>query len=57
MTFGDVYEQGYCFRLVIFIDRRYRFGDVNERVYFNDVNKLGKWQLVMLMNRIVIFNW
>ncbi len=57
MTIGDVYEQGYCFWLVMFMDRRYHFGDVNEKVYFSDVNKLGKGQLVMLMNRIVVFNW
>ncbi len=39
MTIGDVYEQGYCFQLVMFMDRRYRFGDINEKVYFSDVNK------------------
>ncbi len=42
MTIGDVNEQEYCFRLVMFMDRRYCFGDVNEKVYFSDVNKLGK---------------
>ncbi len=42
MTIGDVNEQVYCFRLVMFMDRRYRFGDVNEKVYFSDVNKLGE---------------
>ncbi len=42
MTIGDVYEQGYCFRLVMFMNRRYRFGDVNEKVYFSDDNKGGK---------------
>jgi hypothetical protein len=42
MTIGDAYEQGYCFCLVVFMDRRYRLGDVNEMVYFSDVNILGK---------------
>ncbi len=55
MTIGDVNEQEYQFRLVMVIDRGYCFGDVNEQVYFSDVNKLGEWQLVMLMNRSIIF--
>ena len=42
MTIGDVNEQGYCFRLVMFMDRRYSVGDVNGKVYFSDVNKLGE---------------
>ncbi len=42
MTFGYVNEQGYCFQLVMFMDRRYCFGDVNEQVCFSDVNKLGE---------------
>jgi hypothetical protein len=42
MTIGDVNEQKYHFRLVMFMDRVYHFGDVNEKVYFSDVNKLGK---------------
>ncbi len=42
MTIGDVNEQWYCFRLMMFMDRRYGFGDVNEKVYFSDVNKLGE---------------
>ncbi len=42
MTTGDVNEQGYCFCLVTFMDRRYCLGDVNEKVYFSDVNKLGE---------------
>ena len=42
MLIGDVNEQGYCFRLVIFMDRRYCFGDVHEKVYFSDVNILGE---------------
>ncbi len=42
MTIGDVNEQGCCFQLVMFMDRRYRFGDVNEKESFSDVNKLGE---------------
>ncbi len=42
MTIGDVNEQEYCFQLMMFIDRVYLFSDVNEKVYFSDVNKLGK---------------
>ncbi len=57
MTFGDVNEQGYDFWLVMYMDRKYHFGDVNEFNYFSDVNKLGKWQLVMSMNRGMIFDW
>jgi hypothetical protein len=30
------------------------FGDVNEKVFFSDVNKQGKWQLAMLMDRGII---
>ncbi len=40
MPFGDANEQGYDFWLVMFMDTKYRFGDVNEFVYFSDVNKL-----------------
>ncbi len=42
MTIGDVNEQGYCFRLVMFMDRRYPFGDVNKqyRLVFSDANEL-----------------
>ncbi len=40
MTFSDVNKQGYDFRLVLFMDTKYRFGDVDEYVYFSDVNKL-----------------
>ncbi len=57
MTIGDVNEQKYYFWLVMFMDRGYCFGDVNEKVYFSDVKKLGEWQLVMLMNRSIIFDW
>ncbi len=42
MTFGDVNEQGYDFRLVMFMNRKYIFGVVNEFSYFSDVNELGK---------------
>ncbi len=42
MTFGDVNEQGYDFRLVMFMERKYFFGDVNEFSYFSDVSELGK---------------
>jgi hypothetical protein len=30
------------------------FDDVNEKVFFSDVNKQGKWQLVMLMDKGII---
>jgi hypothetical protein len=42
MTIGDVNEQEYCFQLVMFTDWVHHFIDVNEKVYFSDVNKLGK---------------
>ncbi len=54
MTIGDVNNQEYCFQLVMSMDRGYCFGEVNEQVYFSDVNKLSEWQLVMLMNRSLI---
>ena len=54
MTIGDVNEQEYCVWLVMFMDRGYQYGDVNEKVYFSDVIKLGEWQLVMLMNRSIV---
>jgi hypothetical protein len=54
MTIGDVNEQEYHFWLVMFMDRGYRFGDVNEKVYFSDVIKLNEWQLVMLMNMSIV---
>ncbi len=47
MTIGDVNEQKYCFRLMMVMDRGDQYGDVNEKVYFSDVIKLGEWQLVM----------
>ncbi len=55
MTIGDVNEQEYHFWLVMFMERVYHFSDVNKKVYFGDVNKLGKWQLVMLIIRDIIF--
>ncbi len=57
MTFGDVYEKGCDFWLVMFMDRRYRFGDVKELDYFSDVKELQRWQLVMSMNRGMFINW
>ncbi len=39
------------------MDRVYHFSDVNKKSYFCEVNKLGKWQLVMLMNRDIVINW
>ncbi len=51
MTIADVYEQGYVYQLVMFMDTKYCFGDVNEFVYFSDVNEQVWWQLVMSMNR------
>ncbi len=57
MTFGDVYEKGCDFWLVMFMDRRYRFGDVKEFVYFSDVKELRRWQLVMSMNRGMFIDW
>jgi hypothetical protein len=39
------------------IDRVYHFSDVNEKVYFCDVNKRGKQQLVMLMKRNIVIDW
>jgi hypothetical protein len=57
MTIADDNEQEYCFQLVMFMDRVYHFGGVNEKVYFSKDNKLGKWQLVMLMNRDIVIDW
>ncbi len=54
MSIGDVNEQEYRFPLVMFMDRGYQYGDVNEKVHFSDVIKLGEWQLVMLLNRIIV---
>jgi hypothetical protein len=52
MTISDVNEQGYCYQLVILIDRVYHFSDVNEKGNRN--------QLVILMERgylVVQMNW
>jgi hypothetical protein len=57
MTIGDVNEQEYHFLYVVLMNRGYSFGDVNGKVYFGDVNKLGESQLVMLMNRSIVFDW
>jgi hypothetical protein len=43
MTISDVNEQGYCYQLVILMDRVYHFSDVNE--------KGNRYQLVFLMDR------
>ncbi len=57
MTIGDVNEQEYHFQLMMFMDGGYSFDDVNEKVYFSDVYKLGECRLVMLMNRSIAFDW
>ncbi len=33
MTIGDAYEQGYVYQLVMFMDTKYYFGDVNELAF------------------------
>ncbi len=43
MPISDVNEQGYCYQLVMLMDRVYQFSDVNEKGNF--------YQLVMLMDR------
>ncbi len=57
MTYGDGYEKGCDFWLVMFMDRRYCFGDVKEFNYFSDVKELCRWQLVMSMNRGMFIDW
>jgi hypothetical protein len=42
MTIGDVYEKGCDLRLVMFMDRRYCFGNVKEFDYFSDVKELRR---------------
>ncbi len=42
MTIGDVYKKGCDFQLVMFMDRRYCFGDVNKFDYFSDVKELRR---------------
>ncbi len=41
----------------MFMDRRYRFGDVYEKVYFSDFNKLVECQLVVFgdVHELVFF--
>jgi hypothetical protein len=43
MTISDVNEQGYCYQLVMLMDRVYHCSDVDERG--------NCFQLVLLMNR------
>jgi hypothetical protein len=43
MTISDVNEQGYCYQLVMLMDRVYHLSDVNE--------KGNRYQLVILMYR------
>ncbi len=48
MTISDVNEQGYCYRLVMLMDRVYHFSDANEK------------GLVMFMDRgysVMQMNW
>ncbi len=52
MTISDVNEQGYCYRLVMLMDRVYHFSDVNE--------KGNCYQLLMLMDSgysVIQMNW
>jgi hypothetical protein len=52
MTLSDANEQGYHYRLVMFMDRVYHFSDVHEKGYC--------YQLVMLMDRgylVMQMNW
>jgi hypothetical protein len=52
MTISDVNEQGYCYQLVMLMDRVYHFSDVNE---------MGShYQLVLLMDSrysVMQMNW
>ncbi len=32
-------------------------GNVNEKVFFSNVDEQGKWQLVMLMDRGIVLQW
>ncbi len=43
MTISDVGEQGYCYRLVMLMDRVYHVSDINE--------KGNHYQLVLLIDR------
>ncbi len=52
MSISDVNEQGYCYRLVMLLDRMYHFSDVNE--------KSNRYQLMLLMDRgylVMQMNW
>jgi hypothetical protein len=52
MTISDANEQGYCYQLVMLMDRVYHFSDVNE--------KGNRYQLVLLMDRgylVMKMNW
>ncbi len=52
MTISDVNEQGYCYQLVMLMDRVYHFSGVNE--------KGNHYQLVLLMDRgysVMQMNW
>ncbi len=33
------------------------FSDINEKVFFSDVNEQGKWRLVMLMDTGIVLQW
>jgi hypothetical protein len=57
MTIGDVNDQEYRFSIGDIHGYDVYFSDVNEKVYFSDVKKIGKQQLVMLMNRDIIIDW
>jgi hypothetical protein len=52
MTISDVNEQGYCYQLVMLMDKVYHFSDVNE---------MGNhYRLVLLMHRgylVMQMNW
>ncbi len=52
MTISDVNEQGYCYQLVMLMDRVYHFSDINEQG--------NHYQLVLLMDRgysVMQMNW
>jgi hypothetical protein len=52
MTISDVNKQGYCYRLVMLMDRVYHFSDVNEMG--------NRYQLVLLMDSgcsVMQINW
>jgi hypothetical protein len=52
MTISDFNEKGYCYQLVMLVDRVYHFSDVNE--------KGNHYQLVLLIDRgylVMQMNW